>query len=68
MVLYPAYIYAPLVEHYASYGFVVLAPEHQEMFDWDFTDIAPSSIERPGDIRQVLDYAETLTAAASMEG
>jgi len=48
---------------------VVLAPEHQEMFDWDFTDIAPSSIERPGDIRQVLDYAETLTAAGgAMEG
>ncbi len=58
-----AYAYAHLTEHYASYGFVVLAPEHQEVFDFAFTDFPRSSIERPRDIKQVLDYAETLTAA-----
>jgi predicted dienelactone hydrolase len=56
-------LYANLTEHYASYGFVVLAPEHQEQYDPEYSDIWRSSIDRPRDIKQVLDYAETLTAA-----
>lgn len=65
----PAHTYAHLIEHYASYGFVVIAPEHHETFEWTFADLPRSSIERPRDITQVLDYAEILTAAdGSMAG
>jgi predicted dienelactone hydrolase len=58
----PFYIY--LVEHYVSYGFVVIAPDHQELMDMNFSydELWESSIERPRDIRQTLDYAESLTA------
>ncbi len=57
-----SYVYAHLVEHWASYGFVILSPEHQEMFEWTFADLPTSTFERPHDIVQTLDYAETLTA------
>ena len=57
-----AYSYAYLAEHLASHGFVVLAPEHQEQFDMAYSDLAESSLDRPRDVRQVLDFAETLTA------
>lgn len=49
--------YATLVEHYASHGFVVLAPEHRED-DW-FAAWA-AAIDRPRDIRRTLDFAEAL--------
>lgn len=55
--------YSTLIEHYASYGFVVLAPEHIEVFDPDWSDFWKATIDRPRDIKQVLDYAEKLTAA-----
>ena len=59
-----------LLEHYASYGFIVLAPEHMEQFDpsdlhpipFALSDLWTSSIDRPLDIKQTLDYAEKLTA------
>lgn len=51
-----------LTEHYASYGFIVLAPEHTEHFDFAWSDLWKSSIDRPKDIKQTLDYAEELTA------
>ena len=59
-----------LLEHYASYGFIILAPEHTEQLnDSDFaavpmawSDLWKSSIDRPLDIKQTLDYAEKLTA------
>jgi predicted dienelactone hydrolase len=59
-----AYAYIP--EHIASYGFVVISPDHQESLDAGFTydELWESSIERPQDIRRVLDYAETLTGQA----
>lgn len=51
-----------LLEHYASYGFMVLAPEHNEQFDVDWTEMPNSSIDRPRDIKQVLDDAERMNA------
>lgn len=64
-----AHTYAHLFEHYASYGFVVIAVEHHEMFNWEFTDLPKASIDRPRDITRTLDYAETLTAdSSSMAG
>lgn len=54
--------YSPLTEHYASYGFIVLAPDHKEQFDPSWGDLWKASIDRPRDIKQTLDYAETLTA------
>ena len=51
-----------LLEHYASYGFIVLAPEHTEQFDPSWGDLWKSSIDRPVDVKQTLDYAEQLTA------
>lgn len=53
-------LYSTLVEHYASYGFVVLAPEHKEQFDPEWSDLWRASIDRPRDIKQTLDYAEQL--------
>ena len=51
--------YSTLVEHYASHGLVVLAPEHRET-DW-FAAWA-ASFDRPIDIKRTLDFAEALTA------
>lgn len=50
-----------LTEHLASYGFVVIAPDHIEMWDPALSLIANSFVERPLDIQQVIAYAETLT-------
>ena len=55
--------YSQLIEHYTSYGFVVIAPEHLETFDFDYSDLWTASIDRPRDVKQVLDFAEGLTAA-----
>ena len=55
--------YSTLVEHYASYGFIVLAPDHTEQFDPSFGDLWKSLIDRPIDVKQTLDYAEELTVA-----
>lgn len=60
-----------LLEHYASYGFIILSPEHIEgLYPSDFasdpiviSDLWKTSIDRPLDIKQALDYAEQLTAA-----
>lgn len=52
--------YGELVEHYASRGFVVLAPEHEE-FDWFAAFDA--AFTRPVDVSDTLDLAERLTAA-----
>jgi CubicO group peptidase (beta-lactamase class C family)/predicted dienelactone hydrolase len=54
--------YSATAEHYASNGFFVLAPEHMEQFDFDWSDLWKASIDRPGDIKQTLDFAEALTA------
>lgn len=52
--------YSVLTEHFASHGFVVLAPEHRES-DW-FETVVRSSFERPRDVSKTLDLAESLTA------
>ena len=51
--------YSELVEHYASKGFVVLAPEHVEA-DWLLA--AAASFARPRDVSRTLDLAEMLSA------
>lgn len=51
--------YSSLLEHYASWGFVVLAPEHTES-DWLLA--AAASFDRPLDIKRTVDSAEKLTA------
>ena len=55
--------YNTIIEHYASYGFIVIAPEHTEHFDPEWSDLWSSSIDRPRDIKQTLDYAEQITAS-----
>ena len=54
-----------VLEHLASHGFIVVAPEHVEQFDFDWSEVPNSSIDRPRDIKQTLDYAEQ---AAAPEG
>lgn len=53
--------YAWLAEHLASYGFVVIAPEHQEHLD-PVNELWRSAIERPQDILSVLAYVDEQTA------
>lgn len=59
--------YAYLVEHLSSYGFVVVAPDHQGEginFEGDlWEDIPAATIERPHDISSAIDYAESVTAS-----
>ncbi|MCA9839641.1 MAG: hypothetical protein KC422_22215 [Trueperaceae bacterium] len=50
--------YAYLAEHLASYGFVVLAPEHQERFDPEMSEFWQAAIKRPMDILDVLAYVD----------
>jgi predicted dienelactone hydrolase len=55
-------VYSTLVEHYASQGYVVLAPEHNETFDQQsLTGFWKALIDRPVDIHRTIDYAELLT-------
>lgn len=54
-------LYSALVEHYASRGFVVLAPEHNENFNPSLDGFWKSNIDRPVDISRTIDYAQQLT-------
>ena len=54
--------YAWLVEHLASYGFVVIAPDHQENND-ETPVYLHTTVVRPLAITRTLDYAAALTAA-----
>lgn len=54
-------VFSTLVEHYASRGYVVLAPEHNETFDGSLTGFWKALIDRPVDIGRTIDYAELLT-------
>ena len=54
-------VFSTLVEHYASRGYIVLAPEHNETFDQSLTGFWKALIDRPVDIRRTIDYAELLT-------
>jgi predicted dienelactone hydrolase len=55
--------YNSLIEHYASQGFIVIAPEHREQLDPELSDLWKTSIDRPLDIKRTLDFAERATAA-----
>lgn len=57
--------YAELVEHYASRGFVVLAPEHMET-DWLLAGKA--TFERPRAITRTLDLAASLALEGPLTG
>ena len=50
--------YAWLAEHLASYGFVVLAPEHQEHLDTELNGLWQATITRPHDMLTVLTYVD----------
>lgn len=50
-----------VLEHLASHGFIVVAPEHIEQFDFDWSEVPSATIDRPRDIKQTLDYAEQAT-------
>ncbi len=54
-------VYSTLVEHYASQGYIVLAPEHNETFDQSLSGFWKALIDRPVDIHRTIDYAELLT-------
>lgn len=56
--------YAWLAEHLASYGFVVVAPQHYELVDETLSEFWRASITRPQEIAVVLDYV----AAQSEQG
>ncbi len=58
-------VYSTLVEHFASQGYVVLAPEHNESFDGSLTGFWEELIDRPVDIRRTIDYAEQLTKSGA---
>lgn len=55
-------LYSTVVEHYASEGFVVLAPEHNERFEGSTTEFWAELVDRPVDIHRTVDLAEALTA------
>lgn len=62
-------VYSTLVEHFASHGYVVLAPEHNERFDGSLTGFWEELIDRPVDIRRTIDEAELLTGpGAPLDG
>lgn len=54
--------YAWLLERIASYGFVVIAPDHKEIDSPDGADVPRSGVARPVTISKTIDYAATLTA------
>ena len=60
--------YAWLAEHLASYGFVVIAPEHQEHLD-PANELWRSAIQRPQDVLSVLAYVdEQTTDGGALDG
>ena len=61
-------VYSTLVEHYASQGYVVLAPEHNESFDGSLTGFWEELIDRPVDIHRTIDYAEQLAKSGAPLG
>lgn len=50
-----------LVEHIASYGFVVVAPDHKEQNTPGLPDLPRTNLARPVTISRAIDYAGTLT-------
>ena len=57
--------YGWLAEHLASFGFVVIAPEHREHLD-PANELWRSAIERPQDVLNVLAYVDKQTATGGI--
>lgn len=57
--------YGWLAEHLASYGFVVIAPDHTEALNSD-DDLWQAAVERPDDILQVFNYVDEQTAVGGI--
>lgn len=55
--------YAWLAEHLASYGFVVIAPQHYELVDETLGDFWRGAVTRPHEAVMVLDYVEGQTGS-----
>jgi len=51
--------YNTILEHFASHGFVVLAPQHSDP-NWE--EAWKAAIDRPRDIGRTLDFAEEIAA------
>ncbi|MFN2256288.1 MAG: alpha/beta hydrolase family protein [Candidatus Promineifilaceae bacterium] len=61
--------YAWLAEHLASYGMVVIAPEHEEHFDGELNMLWQSAITRPQDSLHTLAYVdEQARTGGALEG
>ena len=60
--------YAFLAEHLASYGFVVMIPDHVEFWTPDVPDLWKDTIYRPQDIQRVITFAETLNGSSEFSG
>ncbi|MCA9905470.1 MAG: hypothetical protein KC547_16555 [Anaerolineae bacterium] len=54
--------YAWLAEHLASYGFVVISPDHQEMYEETFADNWRAVVRRPQDVLTTLAYIDDVSA------
>ena len=57
--------YSTLVEHYASHGFVVLAPDHVEA---DWLEAWAASVDRTIDVKRTLSFAAQLAAEGEWAG
>ena len=62
----PAAGYVWLAERLASHGFVVVAPEHAELMDVALDGFWKGVIDRPGEIRAVLAWAERAAAPGGL--
>jgi predicted dienelactone hydrolase len=58
--------YAWLAEHLASYGFVVISPDHQERYEETFSDNWRAVVRRPKDVLAVMAYVDDVTATGGM--
>lgn len=71
VILSPAFssgrtAYAWLAEHLASHGFVVVAPEHHEMYTQALDWFWRGTIARPQDILTVFEYLDAQTTAGGV--
>lgn len=57
--------YSELLEHYASHGFVVFAPEHLES---DWFEAHATALVRPADVSLAIDHIESLAASGDWSG
>lgn len=60
--------YAWLAEHLASYGFIVVAPQHYELVDETLSDFWRAAITRPQETSIVLNYVEAQAADGEFGG